>query len=93
MEQQVAQQTNYQPQYASNVETAPVMTIKDWVITSIIMVIPLVNIIMLFVWAFGGGVNPNKANWAKAGLLVAAVGIGLYIIFGVIIFGLLASTM
>ena len=39
---------------------------------------------MLFVWAFGNDTNPNKANWAKAALIWAAIAIGIYITFAVI---------
>ncbi len=59
---------------------------KDWLITLIIAAIPLVGFIMLFVWAFGSDTNPNKANWAKAGLLLIAITIALSIVF-LIIFG------
>ncbi|KLR78260.1 hypothetical protein M703_03475 [Neisseria gonorrhoeae SK29344] len=31
----------------------------------IVFMIPLVNIVMFFVWAFGRG-NPNRANFCKA---------------------------
>jgi hypothetical protein len=66
-------------------ETAPVMSVKDWLITSLIMIIPLVNIVMLFVWAFGEGANPNKANWAKAALLMSVIAVAFYIlIFAVV---------
>jgi len=57
------------------------MSVKDWLITLIIMIIPLVNIIMLFVWGFGGGTNLNKANWAKAQLLLFVILLGLGILF------------
>lgn len=43
------------------------------------MMIPLVNLIMLFVWAFGGS-NPSKANFAKASLMWALIGIVFYIL-------------
>ena len=46
-----------------------VITTGDWVIVYLIMCIPLVNIIMVFVWAFGGGTPASKANWAKASLI------------------------
>lgn len=61
-------------------ETAPVMSVKDWLITSLIMIVPLVNIVMLFVWAFGDGTNPNKSNWAKAALLMSVIAVGFYIL-------------
>lgn len=61
-------------------QTAPVMSVKDWVITSLIMIIPLVGFIMLFVWAFGDGTNPNKANWAKAALILTVVAVVFYML-------------
>ncbi len=61
----------------------------DWMLTMLICVIPLVNIIMLFVWAFGSSTNPSKANWAKASLLWAVIGIVLW----VLVFGALFASM
>lgn len=63
-----------------NQQNSNVMSVKDWVITLIITAIPMVGFIMLFVWAFGSGTNPNKANWAKAALIMFAIMIVLYII-------------
>lgn len=54
------------------------VSIGDWVITYLILCVPLVNIVMLFVWAFGSGTNPSKANWAKASLIWFAVAFVLY---------------
>lgn len=71
---------------------APVMSLKDWLITLIITAIPLVGVIMLFVWAFSAGENPNKSNWAKASLIVIAIVVLLYIfIFAAFIGALLSS--
>lgn len=73
-----------------NEQNAPVMSVKDWMITILITFIPLVGIIMLFVWAFGNDENPNRANWAKARLIWAviffALGILFLITFGAAIF-------
>ena len=55
-----------------------VMSMKDWLITLLLMIIPCVNIVLLFVWAFGNG-NQNKQNWARAYLIVMAIGIVLSI--------------
>ena len=52
----------------------------DWFLTIFISGIPIIGIVMLFVWAFGANENPNKANWAKATLIWIAVGIALAII-------------
>jgi len=43
---------NYQP-----------MTIGEWIITFIITYIPIVGIVMLFVWAFGGDTHPSKKTF------------------------------
>ena len=65
--------------------TSPIVTVGDWVVTFIITAIPIVNIVMLFVWAFGGNTNPSKANWAKASLIFMLIAVVIYIIVFVII--------
>jgi len=65
-----------------NRNVAPVMSLGDWIITFIILAIPIVNIVMLFVWAFSSGTNPNKANFCKAYLIIALVAIVLFLLFG-----------
>lgn len=69
-------------------------TIKtsDWFLTMLITAIPIVGFIMLFVWAFGGGTNPCKANWAKASLIWLLVGTVLVIIF-MFLFGVFVNSM
>lgn len=57
------------------------VSMKDWMVTLLIMLIPLVNIVMPFVWAFGGGTNPSKANFFKAQLLLVAIGIVIWFLF------------
>lgn len=68
------------------IEKVQTVSIGDWLITILITIIPLVNIIMLFVWAFGSGTNPSKANWAKATIIWIAISIFLAIIV-IVIFG------
>jgi hypothetical protein len=63
------------------------MSVKDWLITLIITAIPIVGFVMLFVWAFGSGTPVNKANWAKAALLMMAILIVVYFIFGAALLG------
>lgn len=66
-------------------EDTSVMSIKDWVITLVITAIPLVGIIMLFVWSFGDGTNLNKRNWSKAVLIFYVIIAVLYFVFFVVI--------
>lgn len=61
-------------------QQAPVMSTKDWVITILISALPLIGFVMLIVWAFGSGENPNKINWAKATLIWMAIMMVLFII-------------
>ncbi|MGM0636242.1 MAG: hypothetical protein ACQESK_09265 [Bacteroidota bacterium] len=63
----------------------------EWFVTLLITAIPLVGLIMLFVWAFGSNTNPSKANWAKAALIWMAIMIVIYIIIG-LIFGTAVMT-
>jgi hypothetical protein len=36
---------------------------------------------MLIIWAVGGNVNPNKKNYAKAALIMAAISILIWVAF------------
>lgn len=60
------------------------VTIGNWIITYLLMCIPLVNLILLFVWAFGSNTPVSKANWAKASLIWAAIGIAFYVLLFVV---------
>jgi hypothetical protein len=51
------------------------VTIGNWLLTYLLMCIPVVNLILLFVWAFGGTTPESKANWAKASLIWMAIGV------------------
>ena len=74
-----------------NQQTAPVLSTKDWVVTLLISFIPLVGLIMLFVWAFGSSENPNKSNWANAILIWYAIGSVFAIILWVTVFAAIMS--
>ena len=71
------------------------VTVGDWVLTFLLMCIPLVNLIMLFVWAFGGNAPISKANWAKAALIWTLIAIAIYFIIFLIFvaIGIVASTV
>ncbi len=61
-----------------------VISVREWFITVLIAAIPLIGFIMLFVWAFGGNANLNKANLAKAILLFYVFIIALYVVMGLL---------
>ena len=62
------------------------MSVKDWLITLLLMAIHVVGIVLLFVYAFGNNENVNKQNWAKAQLIMLAIVFAL-VIFCLILFG------
>jgi hypothetical protein len=46
------------------------ITIGNWILTFILLAIPLVNIIMLIVWAATGSTHPSKKSFAQAYLIL-----------------------
>lgn len=63
------------------------MTLGDWLITYLLLLIPIANIILMFVWAFGKNVKQSKKTYFQASLILSAVGIVLCIVF----FGAIAA--
>jgi hypothetical protein len=74
------------PQYAP-------ISVGEWVITIIIIAIPIVGFIMLFVWGFGSNTQPSKANWAKAALIMIGISIVLSFLFLGSLLGIMGSLM
>ncbi len=71
-------------------DTSP-MTVGQYIVTFIVLAIPLVGFIMMLVWAFGSNVNVNKKNLCKAALIMALIVIALYIVLGVVLGGIFAT--
>lgn len=86
------QQTYYPPQqnYPAPSNTEP-LRIGQYIGMFILSAIPIVNIIMLFVWGFGSSGNLNKKNYARAALILIAIGIVLSIIFSITLAGFIRS--
>ncbi|PKM52442.1 MAG: hypothetical protein CVV02_01430 [Firmicutes bacterium HGW-Firmicutes-7] len=67
------------------------MSVMGYIGTFLLLSIPILNIILLFVWAFGKNVNKNKKNLAIAGLLLTVIYIVLGIIFGATVLVLISD--
>lgn len=71
------------------------VTVGDWMLTMLLLMIPCVNIIMICVWAFGGGAKKSKSNYFKAVLIWVAISILLStlttVIFGATIVSIFES--
>ena len=64
-------------------ELAPVVSIGKWLTTMLLMYIPVVNLVLLILWAVSEKVNPNHKNLAIALLILVAIStILLSIVFG-----------
>lgn len=72
-------------------QQAPVVSVKEWLLTNLILMIPLVNIVMMLVWAFSSNTNPNKANYFKAALILFAIVMVIYLVLAVVFFGSVAA--
>jgi len=64
------------------------LSIGGWIGTLIIMAIPIVNLVMIFVWGFGNG-NTSRKNYALATLILMLLSTAITII----IFALSAGSM
>ncbi len=63
-----------------------VVSIKEWLMTFLILSIPFLNLVMVFVWAFGSNTSPSKANFFKAYLLFIAILMALYVVILTLIY-------
>ena len=59
------------------------MTVGNWLLTFVILAIPLVGFVMQLVWAFSSETHPSKKTFCQASLI-------LLLIFIVLIVGLAA---
>lgn len=62
-----------------------IMTVGDWMITLLVLAMPLVNIIMYPVRAFSSTGNINRRNFCRASLLWFVIITGISIVIGTII--------
>ncbi|MDR1638634.1 MAG: hypothetical protein LBC41_01430 [Clostridiales bacterium] len=56
------------------------LTLREWLVTIVIQIIPCINIIFLLLWAFGPDNPPSRKTYAKAWLIVMACSL-LFILF------------
>ena len=73
------------PQQQSNVNLEEHVSVGGWVGRMFLMMIPIVNIVLLFVWAFGDTKQYSLKTWAKAELIMVAIGIGIGILFVILL--------
>lgn len=70
----------------------PPISLGEWIISVLVKRIPLIGLIMLIVWATDKNTEPEKANWAKAELIVKLIIFAAVMIFVAIIgFGVFSN--
>ena len=79
-------QTQLQYQYQSQDELEEPMSMGEWMIAMLVMMIPCVDIVMMFVWAFSKTEKRSKSNYFKAALIFYAIRL-VFVFVMLIIFG------
>ena len=67
-----------------------VMSVRQWLAVMSVMIIPVVNVVMIFWWAFAEKelTNSNKVNWARASvILLTAIVMAVSLLGGLLLFG------
>lgn len=57
------------------------VTLGEWMVSFLLMLIPCVNLILMFVWAFSSSEKKSKSNFFKAALIWYGICIVLSVIF------------
>jgi hypothetical protein len=73
---------------ASNETPEKPLSTGEWFVTLLVLALPLIGLIMHFVWAFGDG-NVGRRNFCRAALLWVAVlfGLGCLALIGFLVLG------
>jgi len=64
------------------------MPVGEWMITLLVLAIPLVNIIMYLYWALSNSGNVNRKNFCIASLLWFLITVGIVVLFALLAGGI-----
>jgi hypothetical protein len=67
------------------------MSVGEWLITIIVLAIPVINIIFYLYWAFTSSGNLNRRNYCRAALIIVVIFLGIFVLFA--LFGGLAAIL
>lgn len=65
--------------YQNNDHYSQPVSIGEWVVALVVLMIPLVNIIMFIYWAIAAK-NPSKRNFFRANLLIFGIFLALFLL-------------
>jgi hypothetical protein len=57
------------------------MTVGEWMLTLLVLAIPLVNLVMYLVWALSGTGNVNRRNFCRASLYWFLIILGIVLAY------------
>jgi len=60
-------------------DTRPI-TVGGWMLTLLVLAIPLVNLIMYLVWALSSSGNLNRRNFCRASIYWFLIILGIYVL-------------
>jgi hypothetical protein len=63
-----------------------VLSTVEWLGTLFVLIVPIVGIVLYFVWAFGSG-NIHRRNFCRAALIMTAISIVLGLISSLVMGG------
>lgn len=69
------------------------ITVGGYLIMFLVMCIPVVNLVVLLLWAFGKNGNVNRRNFSRAALVYIAIGIVLSISAALFFVGIFANAV
>lgn len=89
------QQVYAQPQPPTYVpqEGSEPLRVGQYIGMFLLLAVPILNIVLLFMWSFGGSVNLNKKNFARASLILSAIMLIIWIVIGGVVMGALDSML
>ena len=91
--QENVNQTNVNPVYNNdNQNLEEPVSLGEWLVSLLLLMIPCANIVLMFVWAFGKG-KESKRNFFKAYLIYYAITIVLVLILWVVMFAIIGSAV
>lgn len=79
---------SYSSQYNPFFPQEEEMSVGKWILTIIVTSLGIIGLVFLFVWGFGSGPRARQ-NYCKAVLILAAVGVVLYILLFVFLFAVM----
>jgi uncharacterized membrane protein YvbJ len=83
--------TGYVPQNSYQDRLREPLSTGNFMVMMLVSFIPIVNLIMLLVWAFSSDTNLNKKNWSRAMLIWWLIGFAISIILSIALVAVGAS--